>query len=90
MKSTGPRAGVGGRPIGVRNAELTRARIQTTKIVDRLQQCAMGEVEMSPAQLKSAEILLKKSLPDLSSVELTGSDDAPVRLQGIIDLVRPG
>ena len=79
-----------GRPIGSRAAELTRARIQATKLVDRLQKCAMGEVEMSPAQLKSAEILLKKSLPDLSSVELTGNDEAPVRLQGIINLVRPG
>jgi hypothetical protein len=79
-----------GRPLGSRNTELTRARIQATQLVLRLQKCAMGEVELTREQLKAIEILLKKALPDLSSVELTGSDDAPVRLQGIIDLVRPG
>ena len=77
MKNTG------GRPIGSRAADLTRARIQTTKLVDRLQECGLGKVEISTQQLKAIQILLNKTLPDLSSVELTGNPENPVAYQQI-------
>jgi hypothetical protein len=32
----------------------------------------MGDLDLTPAQLKSIEVLLRKSLPDLSAVEHTG------------------
>jgi hypothetical protein len=79
-----------GRPLGLRHAEQTRRAIQATKLVQRLQNCAMGSLDLTKEQIRSIEILLKKTLPDLSSVELTGDADNPVRVQGIIDLVRPG
>ncbi len=47
----------------------TRERIQTSQLVNRLEQCALGTLELRPDQLKSAEILLNKSLPNLASVE---------------------
>ncbi len=33
---------------------------------------------MPPSRMKAIEILLKKSLPDLTSIELTGKDGEPV------------
>lgn len=53
-------------------SENTRKRIQTTMIVERLQKHLLGDIEMSPTQMRAAEILLKKTLPDLSAVELSG------------------
>ncbi len=46
-----------------------RERIRTTQLVNRLELCALGELELRSDQLKSAEILLNKSLPNLASVE---------------------
>jgi hypothetical protein len=38
---------------------------------------------LKPSQLRAIEILLKKSLPDLQSTEITGDSDAPVNLKVI-------
>ena len=51
-----------------------RERIQTGVLIDRLENHAVGNIEMTQTQLKAAEILLKKALPDLQSVALTGAD----------------
>lgn len=53
----------------------TRQRIQASQLVNRLQANALGKLktEMTPSQVKSAEILLKKTLPDLTATELSGS-----------------
>lgn len=61
----------------------TREKIQTTKLVQRLQGFVLGEIDpqtkepirMTPAQVKSAQILINKRLPDLSSSEIVESDD---------------
>ena len=61
-----------------RNAMLiaeARGKIQTTQLINRLQDHAHGKVELSPTQVRSVEILLRKSVPDLSSVTLTGDDE---------------
>ncbi|EXL09716.1 hypothetical protein [Aquamicrobium defluvii] len=50
--------------------ERTRAKIQTSQIINRLQQLIKGEVEMTPQQVSAANILLRKTLPDLSSVTM--------------------
>lgn len=52
--------------------ERVRQRIQVTQLINRLQKCANGEVEMTPTQIRAAEIVLKKALPDLSAVEHSG------------------
>jgi hypothetical protein len=51
--------------------DATRERIQATQLVNRLQDNALGKlkVEMTPGQVRSAEILLRKKIPDLSSTE---------------------
>lgn len=48
-----------------------RAKIKSSMLVNRLMENALGELEkeMTTGQIKSAEILLKKTFPDLTSAE---------------------
>jgi hypothetical protein len=58
-----------------------RARIQVSQLINVLEKQALGESEdLSPSRMKAIEILLRKSLPDLSSIELTGEGGGPVRV----------
>lgn len=58
---------------------MVRDKIQASKLIEVLQDHAMGiSEEIKPSRLKAIEILLKKSVPDLQSVELTGDPEAPV------------
>ncbi len=58
-----------------------RARIQVSQLINVLQNQALGEgPEISPTRLKAIELLLRKTLPDLSSVEHSGDDESPVRV----------
>jgi len=52
--------------------EKVRERIQTSMLINRLSDHALGKTEMSATQVRAAEILLKKAVPDLTSTELTG------------------
>jgi hypothetical protein len=65
--------------------EKVRQRIRTSMLVRRLKNHVLGKVEMSPTQLKAAEILLKKALPDLSAVEHSGSIEQPMTRDAIIE-----
>lgn len=56
-----------------------RTKIQTTQLVKRLQDNALGNVEMTQAQIQSAKILLDKTLPNLANVTLGGDPDKPVK-----------
>ena len=59
-----------------------RSRIQVSQLINVLENQALGAGEdLSPSRMKAIEILLRKSLPDLSSVELTGAGGGPVRVQ---------
>ena len=63
-----------------------RKRIQGGVLIKRLCDNAQGKLkdgagnptEMSPSQVRSAEILLKKVLPDLSAVDWKGTVDGTV------------
>lgn len=55
-----------------------RAKIQTSMLVNRLTDFVKGEVDLSAPQVTAALGLMKKSLPDLQSVELTGDKDKPI------------
>lgn len=58
-----------------------RSRIQVSQLINVLERQALGEGdELSPSRMKAIEILLRKSLPDLSSVELTGEGGGPVQV----------
>lgn len=49
----------------------TREKIQTTQLIKRLTNHALGELELNQSQVRAIEILLKKTLPDLQSIEQT-------------------
>lgn len=63
--------------------EEARQKIRTTQLINRLQDHALGKVDMSSTQVKSVEVLLRKSLPDLATVELTGKDGGPVEIADV-------
>lgn len=60
-----------------RQQDQTRSAIQTTQLVKRLQSFALGQdgVEMDATRLRAIEVLLKKTLPDVSTVTLQGDED---------------
>lgn len=63
--------------------EDVREKIQASQIINRLQDCLDGKVDLSTSQMKAAEILLKKTLPDLSAVELGGPDGGAIEFGDI-------
>lgn len=59
------------RTLRPKHTEDIRRKIQASVIIDLLTKHMKGEREMSPSQIRSAEILLKKSVPDIISTEMT-------------------
>lgn len=62
----------------------TRERIKTSQLINRLQSNALGEIELTKDQIRSIEILLKKTLPDLQQVSHEGSIDQNVIVNGTL------
>ena len=57
------------RRLSPQHDEHTREKIKTSQLVNRLVKHALGDVDMTPTQVKAAEVLLRKVLPDLSAVD---------------------
>lgn len=53
------------------NGELVREKIQTSQLINLLQDYALGKskAKMTPTRLKSIEMLLDKSVPDLAAIK---------------------
>lgn len=47
-----------------------RTKIQTSQLINRLNDHALGKVDLSPTQVRAIEVLIKKTLPDLSQVQM--------------------
>lgn len=70
---------------GAHQADI-RAKIKTSQLINRLQDFVLdgvdpktgAPVEVDSGRLKAIEILLRKSLPDLSAVTVSGDQDAPL------------
>jgi len=59
-----------------------RSKIQTSQLINRLTDHALGKgEEISMSRMKAIEILLRKSLPDLSSVQISGDAENPMKLE---------
>ena len=56
-------------PKGKKHTDATREKIQASVLITRLHKNAIGEIHMTPAQVRSAEVLLKKVMPDMAQVE---------------------
>lgn len=59
--------------------EYWRKRIQTGQILGRLQRHVNGELELSATQIRAAEILLRKTLPDLANVQVSLGNTNSIR-----------
>lgn len=65
-----------------------REKIKVGVIVDRLEKHIAGEIELSATQVRSAQILLDKSLASLTNTQLTGKDGGPIEtLERTVKLV---
>lgn len=56
----------------IRHDQDTRKKIQAGNIINRLQKLIAGEIKMEPHAVTAALGLLRKTLPDLTSVEHSG------------------
>lgn len=56
----------------IRHDENTRQKIRVAHLLNTLDKCADGKLDLKPDRLKSIELLLSKSLPSLQSVEISG------------------
>lgn len=67
-----------------------RTKIQASQLINVLQNHALGiSEELSPSRIKAIEVLLRKSLPDLQSVEHTGPDGGAVDMSWNISFSAP-
>lgn len=57
------------RTVKIRHDEETRAKIKTSQLLNRLQDHVLGSVELSSTQVRAAEVVLRKALPDLVASE---------------------
>lgn len=75
-----------GRPIGKRHQEDVRRKIQASQLINVLQKHALDPTsdEIPKSRLKAIEILLRKSVPDLTAVTLSGDDENPLMVNQII------
>jgi hypothetical protein len=76
----------------IRHDDETRAKIQASQLINRLQDHVLSDLDLKPTQVQAALGLLKKTLPDLTATELSGDQDNPVAVtqiqRTIIDPVR--
>jgi hypothetical protein len=75
-----------GRERGFRMSEEHRTKIQNSRILRVLIDHVEGREEMSPARVTAALGLLKKVLPDLQAVTISGDPDNPLRHEHALDL----
>lgn len=62
-----------------RHSDEVRAKIQASLLINRLQSCAMGKLELSSVQVRAIETLLDRSVPKLSQIQHVGDPDNPIR-----------
>jgi len=61
--------------IRAKHQDEIREKIRASQIINRLQDHVDGTVELSSTQVRSAEILLKKAVPDISTVAVDVEGD---------------
>jgi hypothetical protein len=50
--------------------DYVREKIRASQLINRLHKCAFGEISLTMTQLRAIEILLRKSVPDLTKTEV--------------------
>lgn len=78
-----------GRAPGFEMSHAHRVKIQNSNILNGLIEHAEGRREMSSTQVTAGLGLLKKVLPDLSNVEISGVAEKPLHSAVTITIVKP-
>jgi hypothetical protein len=65
------------------HTDIARLKIKTSQLINRLSDHALGKVDLSTTQVRSIEILLRKTVPDLSQV--TGTFEHRHRVEEMSD-----
>lgn len=68
------------RPLTETKLEEMRRRIKATLLMKKLEDHVLSGEEMTNSQIRAAETLLRKVIPDLSAVTLAGDADNPVNM----------
>ena len=60
-----------------------RRKIQTSMLLNRLENNALGKLKkpLSGDEIRSIDILLKKSMPDMQRITHEGNDDEPIKFE---------
>lgn len=73
----------------INHEEKTKNLIRASQLLNRLNMFALGECEMTPAQVQAAKIVIGKEIPDLKSIEISGDDANPLRHNMTVEFVGP-
>lgn len=71
-------------PARTRKISLTdswKAKIRASMLLNRLQDHAIGKVDMKSTQVKAADIVLRKMVPDLARTEMVGDGGGPLTVE---------
>ena len=65
-----------------------RKKIQVSQLINVLEKHALDDKaeEIVASRMKAIQILLNKSLPDLSSMQVTGSDEQPLVIENNVNV----
>lgn len=61
-------------------SEEWKEKIRAGVILDRLVKHVNGEIELSNTQVRAADILLKKIVPDVARTEIAGDPEQPLKI----------
>lgn len=62
----------------IKLTEPWKEKIRVSMLLNRLQDHVLNKAEMKNSQIKAADILLRKVVPDLAKHEHTGEDGGPI------------
>jgi hypothetical protein len=77
-----------GRSPGFRMSDEHRVKIQNSNILNALIEHVEGTREMAATQVTAGVALMKKVLPDLQSMTLSGDPENPIATRDVTDLDR--
>lgn len=78
-----------GRPMGKLHQDDVRKKIQVSLLIKKLEKHALedsDDTEISASKMRAIQILLNKSLPDLSSMQISGDDEKPLVIENNVNV----
>ena len=60
------------------HADKTKDLIRASQLLNRLSSFANGEIELNSAQVKAAQVVIGKVIPDMKAMEISGNGGGPL------------